>query len=42
MNKILMFAHKFLIKTKKQIIQQVNKHKKEVNYEIESKMFLNE
>ncbi len=42
MNKILMFAREFLVKTRKQMIQQVNKHRKEVDYEIESKMFLNE
>ena len=42
MNKILMFAHKFLVKTRKQMIQQANKHRKEVDYEIELKMFLNE
>ncbi len=42
MNKILMFAHESLVKTRKQMIQQANKHRKEVDYEIESKMFLNE
>jgi len=42
MNKILMFARESLVKTRKQMIQQANKHKKEVDYEIESKMFLNE
>ncbi len=42
MNKTLKFARKSLVKTWKQIMKQVNKHKKEVNYEIESKMFLNE
>ncbi len=42
MNKILMFARESLVKTRKQMIQQANKHRKEVNYEIESKMFLNE
>jgi len=41
MNKILTFAHKSLVKTRKQMIQQANKHRKEVDYEIESKMFLN-
>ncbi len=41
-NKILMFARESLVKTRKQMIQQVNKHRKEVDYEIESKMFLNE
>jgi len=42
MNKILTFARKSLVKTRKQMIQQANKHRKEVDYEIESKMFLNE
>jgi len=42
MNKILMFARESLVKTRKQMIQQANKHRKEVDYEIESKMFLNE
>jgi len=42
MNKILTFARKSLVKTREQMIQQVNKHRKEVDYEIESKMFLNE
>ncbi len=42
MNKILTFAHESLVKTRKQMIQQVNKHRKEVDYKIESKMFLNE
>ncbi len=42
MNKILMFACKSLVKTRKQMIQQANKYRKEFNYEIESKMFLNE
>ncbi len=42
MNKILTFARESLVKTRKQMIQQVNKHRKEVDYEIESKMFLNE
>ncbi len=42
MNKILTFAREFLVKTRKQMIQQANKHRKEVDYEIESKMFLNE
>jgi len=41
-NKILMFARESLVKTRKQIIQQANKHRKEVDYKIESKMFLNE
>ncbi len=41
MNKILTFARESLVKTRKQMIQQANKHRKEVDYEIESKMFLN-
>ncbi len=41
MNKILTFACESLVKTRKQMIQQANKHRKEVDYEIESKMFLN-
>jgi len=40
-NKTLKFAHESLVKTWKQMMKQVNKHKKEVDYEIESKMFLN-
>ncbi len=42
MNKILTFARESLVKTRKQMIQQANKHRKEVDYKIESKMFLNE
>jgi len=42
MNKTLKFARESLVKTRKQMIKQVNKHRKEVDYEIESKMFLNE
>ncbi len=42
MNKTLIFARKALIKTRKQIVNQANKHRKKINYEIESKMFLNE
>jgi len=42
MNKTLKFAHKSLVKTQKQMMKQVNKHRKEVDYKIESKMFLNE
>jgi len=42
MNKTLKFAHESLVKTREQIMKQVNKHRKEVDYEIESKMFLNE
>jgi len=42
MNKTLKFARKSLVKTWKQMMKQVNKHRKEVDYKIESKMFLNE
>ncbi len=42
MNKTLKFARESLVKTWKQMMKQVNKHRKEVNYKIESKMFLNE
>ncbi len=42
MNKILTFARESLVKTQEQMMKQVNKHRKEVNYKIESKMFLNE
>jgi len=42
MNKTLKFACKSLVKTWKQMMKQVNKHRKEVDYKIESKMFLNE
>ncbi len=42
MNKTLKFARESLVKTREQMIQQANKHRKKVNYEIESKMFLNE
>ena len=42
MNKTLIFAHEALIKTRKQMINQANKHRKKINYKIESKMFLNE
>jgi len=42
MNKTLKFARESLVKTRKQMMKQVNKHRKEVDYEIESKMFLNE
>ena len=41
-NKTLKFARESLVKTREQMIQQANKHRKEVDYEIESKMFLNE
>ncbi len=40
-NKMLIFAHEALIKTRKWMMKQANKHRKKVNYEIESKMFLN-
>ncbi len=42
MNKTLIFTHEALIKTQKQMMNQANKHRKKVNYKIESKMFLNE
>ncbi len=42
MNKMLIFAREALIKTRKWMIKQANKHRKKINYEIESKMFLNE
>ena len=42
MNKILIFAREALIKTREQMMNQTNKHRKKINYEIESKMFLNE
>jgi len=42
MNKILTFARESLVKTREQMIQQANKHRKKVDYEVESKMFLNE
>ncbi len=42
MNKTLKFARKSLVKIRKQMMKQVNKHRKEVDYEIKSKMFLNE
>ncbi len=41
-NKILIFAREALIKTREQMMNQTNKHRKKINYEIESKMFLNE
>ncbi len=41
MNKTLIFAREALIKTWKQMMKQVNKHRKKINYEIKSKMFLN-
>ncbi len=42
MNKTLKFARESLVKTREQLMKQVNKHRKEVDYEVESKMFLNE
>ena len=42
MNKTLKFARESLAKTREQMMKQVNKHRKEVDYEVESKMFLNE
>jgi len=42
MNKTLKFARKSLVKTREQMMEQVNKHRKEVDYKVESKMFLNE
>ncbi len=41
MNKTLIFACEALIKTWKQMMNQTNKHRKKINYKIESKMFLN-
>jgi len=42
MNKTLTFAREALVKTRKQMMNQANKHRKKINYKIESKMFLNE
>ncbi len=42
MNKTLIFAREALIKTREQMMNQANKHKKKINYKIKSKMFLNE
>ncbi len=42
MNKTLKFARESLVKTWKQMMKQVNKHRKEVDYKIKSKIFLNE
>ncbi len=42
MNKTLTFAREALIKTRKQMVNQANKHRKKVNYETGSKMFLDE
>ncbi len=41
-NKMLIFAHEALIKTWEWMVKQANKHRKKINYEIKSKMFLNE
>ncbi len=41
MNKTLKFVRESLVKTRKQMMKQVNKHRKEVDYKIKSKMFLN-
>ena len=41
MNKMLIFAREALIKTRKWMMKQANKHRKKINYKIESKMFLN-
>ena len=40
MNKTLKFARESLVKTRKQMIKQTNKHKKEVNHEAGTKLFL--
>ncbi len=42
MNKTLIFAREALIKTQEQMMNQANKHRKKINYKIESKIFLNE
>jgi len=42
MNKTLKFARESLAKTREQMMKQVNKHRKEVDYGVGSKMFLNE
>ncbi len=42
MNKTLIFAHEALIKTREQMMNQANKHRKKINYKIKSRMFLNE
>ncbi len=42
MNKMLIFAREALIKTWKRMMKQANKHRKKINYEIKSKIFLNE
>ncbi len=40
-NKTLIFAHEALIKIRKQMMNQANKHRKKINYKIESRVFLN-
>ncbi len=42
MDKTLTFAREALAKTREQMVNQANKHRKEVNYETGSKMFLDE
>ncbi len=42
MNRTLTFAREALIKTREQMMNQINKHRKKINYKIKSKMFLNE
>jgi len=42
MNKTLIFAREALIKTWEQMMNQANKHRKDINYKIESRVFLNE
>jgi hypothetical protein len=42
MNKTLKFARESLVKTREQMMEQANKHRKEVDYEAGSKVFLNE
>jgi len=42
MNKTLKFARESLVKTQEQMMKQVNKHRKKVDYNVELKMFLNE
>ncbi len=42
MNKTLIFARETLVKIRKQMMKQANKHRKKINYKINSKIFLNE
>ncbi len=42
MNKTLIFAREALIKTQEQMMNQINKHRKKINYKIKLKIFLNE